>query len=577
MLIRKTFKYRLADPSKAVAAKLDWVLWRCRELYNSALTERRLAYSMRGVSISYYDQANQLPAIKEVLPEYGEIGSHVLQDTLRRLDKAFAAFFHRVMRGEKAGFPRYQGRNRFDSFTYPDIAGWKLEGNILTLSKIGNVRVKLHRPTLGKVKTVTIKREGEHWYVCFSCELEQDVTPVPIVSEVGIDVGLEKFATLSSGEQIANPRYFRLSADKLLARQQALSRGVRGSHRRDKVRSLVARLHRKVANQRRDFQHKLSRRLVAEYDAIYVEDLQIANMSKRVKPIVDEAASAVQGETVYAHNHAEAMSGLNKSISDAGWGMFLQMLAYKAVNAGKLVLKVKPQYTSQVCSGCGVVVKKELSERWHSCPCGVELDRDVNAAINILRLGTSLRNEFAQSAMLTPLGVGSSLLCLAGRGGAATGAQGGQFLADFQLALGSTLDALQGGDVGDAAGVEDTLEMIALVLEAAGQIAMSLDADFLPLAAFLVKGKTLDYYVGGAFDLTDPAEDAEAAFTSDFAAFHPDYLRVAHGNTQPLLVFFLVRGHIHHDDALHHPHLHTSQPHADGMVHGLEHIIYQLA
>ncbi|PZR96618.1 MAG: transposase [Candidatus Chloroheliales bacterium] len=391
MLIRKTFKYRILDPSKQVSSKLDWVLWKLRTLYNDALTERRLAYSMRGVSISYYDQANQLPEIKEALPEYAEIGSHVLQDTLRRLDKAFQAFFRRVKRGEKAGFPRYQGRGRFDSFTYPDIAGWKLEGDVLTLSKIGTLKIKLHRPIEGRIKTVTIKREGEHWCACFSVEIQQEVAPVAIKREVGIDMGLEKFATLSNGEQIANPRFFRLSADNLAVKQQALSRCVRGSNRRNKVRKQVAAWHRKVANQRRDFQHKLSRRLVDTYDAIYVEDLQITNMSKRAKSKVDEAATDIQGETVYAHNGASSKSGLNKSIADAGWGYFLQMPTYKAANAGKLLLKVNPKYTSQACSGCGTVVKKELSTRWHSCECGVELHRDHNAALNIQRLGTSPR------------------------------------------------------------------------------------------------------------------------------------------------------------------------------------------
>lgn len=391
MLYRKTFKYRILDPNQATIAKLDWVLWKLRTLYNDALTERRLAYSMRGVSISYYDQANQLSEIKDIDTDYREIGSHVLQDTLRRLDKAFAGFFRRVKQGQTPGYPRYKGRGRYDSITFPDSQGWKLEGDVLTLSKIGSVRITLHRPIEGKIKTVTIKRDGAHWYVAFSCEIEQDDQPVAVRSEVGIDVGLEMFATLSNGEQIANPRWYRLSADKLVAKQQALARCVRGSNRRDKVKKQVAAQHRKVANQRKDFQHKLSRRLVDSYDAIYVEDLQIKNMGKRANPIVDEAATAIQGEIVYAHNHASAKSGLNKSIADAGWGYFLQMLDYKAENAGKLLLKVNPRYTSQACSGCGVVVKKALDERWHSCECGVELGRDHNAALNVQRLVPSLR------------------------------------------------------------------------------------------------------------------------------------------------------------------------------------------
>ncbi len=405
MLIRKTFKYRLRV-SKTVVARLDWVLWRCRELYNAALTERREAYRMRGSGISYYDQANQLPEIKEALPEYAEIGSHVLQDTLRRLDKAFAAFFRRVKRGDKPGFPRYVGRGRFDSFTYPDVAGWKLEGDTLTLARIGAVRVKLHRPIEGKIKTVTIKREGEHWYVCFSTQQDQDIGSVPIKSEVGVDVGVEKFAALSNSEVIANPRYYRLSADCLVAKQQQLSRCVRGSHRRDKVGRQVATIHRKVRSQRRDFLHKQSRHLVDEYDAIYVEDLRIKNLVRRPKP---RPGDVVAGEPEYLPNGASAKAGLNQSISDAGWGMFVQLLTCKAVWAGKLLLKVNPRNTSQICSGCEVVVAKDLAERVHHCPtCGLYLDRDVNAARNILKLGTSLRNEVTQSAMPGPKGPGSS-------------------------------------------------------------------------------------------------------------------------------------------------------------------------
>jgi len=380
MLIRRTYKYRLRV-SKTTAARLDWVLWQCRQLYNAALQERIGAYQMRRVSVNYYDQANQLPSIKEVCPEYKEVGSHVLQDVLRRLDKAFQNFFRRVKQGQTPGFPRYQGRNRYDSFTFPDIAGWKLDGDRLTLSKIGDCRIILHRPLEGSIKTVTIKREGQHWYVCFSCEVEVAVPTVAVQSEVGLDVGLLHWATLSSGEQIANPRYLRKSLAKLKVEQQSLALKRRGSNRRKQQVRRVAELHRRVANQRKDFAHKISRRLVDSYDAVYTEDLRLTNMVK-------------------LHNMA-------LSFHDAGFGMFNAFGAYKAASAGKLWLQVNPRYTSQTCSGCGVIQKKELSERWHSCLCGTELDRDHNAAINILRLGTSLRVG-QPTAMLTPLGVGGS-------------------------------------------------------------------------------------------------------------------------------------------------------------------------
>src|SRR5579884_1333685 len=171
--MRKTFKYRIY-PTKETEQKLLWTLDRCRELYNAALSERKDAYKYTGKSISYYDQQNDLPLIKaEIRQEYQDIAAHVLQDVLRRLDKAFQHFFRRWKAGENPGYPRFQGRNRYDSFTYPDGAGWKLEGQSLHLSKIGKAKVILHRPIEGKIKTVTIKREVDEWYVTFSCERDE--------------------------------------------------------------------------------------------------------------------------------------------------------------------------------------------------------------------------------------------------------------------------------------------------------------------------------------------------------------------------------------------------------------------
>lgn len=362
MLVRRTYKYR-AYLSKAVERKASFTLTRCRELYNAALQEWRDAYRMRGVSVNYYDQANQLSAIKEVRPEYKDIHSQVLQDVLKRLDKARQAFYRRVKAGQTPGHPRFQGRNRYDSVTYPQ-GGWKLDGDRLTLSNIGALKLVLHRPLEGSVKTVSLKREGEAWYVCFSVEVE--AAPLPTSAEaVGVDMGLNYFATLSNGEQFTNPRYLRKSLAKLATKQQALARKVKGSHRRNKARQAVAAVHRRVRNQRADFAHKLSRQLVNRYGLIVFEDLKPANMVK--------------------------MHSLALSISDVGWSQFQEFTRNKAESAGRVVEFVNPAYTSQTCSGCGVVKKKELSERWHSCPCGVELDRDVNAAINILRLGSSQR------------------------------------------------------------------------------------------------------------------------------------------------------------------------------------------
>ena len=378
--MRKTYKYRIY-PTKETEQKLYWTLTRCRELYNAALSERKDAYKYAGKSISYSDQQNDLPEIKsEIREEYQDIAAHVLQDVLRRLSKAFDAFFRRCKNGEHPGYPRFQGRNRYVSFTYPDGAGWKFDGQCLHLAKIGKARVRLHRPLEGKIKTVTIKREVNEWYVAFSCEVDVP-EKLPLSSEdVGIDLGVTHLATLSNGQMIEHPRYYRKAQKTLEKRQQALSRKKRGSHRRDKARQLVAKTHRTIARQRKDFQHKASRKLVEHYQVMVFEDIKSGNLIRKPKPKQDETGK-------YLPNGASAKGGLNKSILDAGWGTFVQLCSSKAAWAGRTLIKVDPKFTSQVCSQCGTVRKKDLSERWHRCDCGAELDRDVNAAINILERG----------------------------------------------------------------------------------------------------------------------------------------------------------------------------------------------
>ncbi len=221
----------------------------------------------------------------------------------------------------------------------------------------------------------------------FSCEVDAP-EKLPVSSEdVGIDLGVNHLATLSNGEMIEHPRNARRAKKILEKRQQALSRKKKGSHRRIRAKKLIGRAHKKIRNQRRDFLHKVSRKLVDRYQVIVFEDLQIKNLVKRPKPKQDEET----GE--YLPNGAAAKGGLNKSILDGGWGMFMEMVTSKAEGAGRIIMKVSPKYTSQICSGCGTMRKKTLEERWHSCDCGAELDRDVNAAINILRLGTSQRSN----------------------------------------------------------------------------------------------------------------------------------------------------------------------------------------
>ena len=405
---RKAFKYRLY-PNKEQEQTLFWTLTRCRELYNAALTERRDAYNFhvrqhpnyydkatrqqltKELTVNYPEQKGTLPQIKaELREEYQDIHSQVLQDVLLRLERAFQNFFRRVREGAgEPGYPRFKGRHRYDSFTYPQ-GGFSVDVQekraTLTLSKIGTIKVKLHRKLEGKMKTCTVKHEAGQWYVVFSCEVAPP-EPLPALdSEVGIDLGITHFAALSDGTFIESPRYLRQAEKKLAKRHQALSRKKRGSHRRDKARQLVAKAHRKIKNQRRDFHQKHSTQLVKQYQTIVFEELEIQNLTKHAKPKQDEQGT-------YLPNGASAKSGLTKSILDAGWGQFQQMCVTKAACAGHTVLKVNPRYTSQVCSQCGTVRKKSLEERWHSCECGCSLDRDTNAALNILRLGSSQRGD----------------------------------------------------------------------------------------------------------------------------------------------------------------------------------------
>src|SRR5450755_1041904 len=407
----KAYKYRIYA-NTATTEKLHWVLDRCRELYNAGLQERRDAYEMavkrhpnyyddearklltREHAIGYYEQKRELVDIKDLRPEYREIASHVLQDVTLRLKHAFDGFFQRVRNGEQPGYPRFQGRDRYDSFCYPDGAGWKLDtkerptdntGIVrvnLHLSKIGTVKLHLHRNMGGTIKTLTIKREGEHWYAVFTCEIGKP-EPLPMSYEdVGIDLGVTHFAALSNGEFIDHPRYFRKAEKKLAKAQQALSRKKRGSHRRTKAVKQVTKCHRKIANQRKDFQHKDSRKLVNQYQVIVFEDLQVKNLTKAPAPKQNEETGK------YLPNGASAKAGLNKSILDAGWSTFTQMVIVKAAWAGRTVIFVDPYKTSQICSGCRTEgPHKGLDERVHTCVhCGLVLDRDTNAARNVLRL-----------------------------------------------------------------------------------------------------------------------------------------------------------------------------------------------
>jgi putative transposase len=300
--------------------------------------------------------------------------SQVLQDVLLRVDRAYQAFFRRIQQGETPGYPRYQGANRYHAFTYPQYGnGAMLDGGLLSLSKIGRISLQLHRPLEGVPKTVTVSKEADGWYMCFSCT-EVPVRPLPPTGrETGIDMGLKMFLVTAEGELVENPRHYRKAEKHLKKAQRRVSRRKKGSKRRKKAVALPAKQHQKVRRQRTDFHHKTALHLLQAYDTIYLEDLRVANMVR---------------------NHH-----LAKSSSDAGWAAFRTILDAKAACAGRQVIAVPAQYTSQDCSGCGGRVLKSLSVRTHICSsCGLVLDRDENAARNILWAGQALRGVVGRPA-----------------------------------------------------------------------------------------------------------------------------------------------------------------------------------
>lgn len=360
MIVRKSFQYRLKltkKQAKILQAHLD----ECRWLYNELLAQRKLAYEDIDMSLSKYDQSMLLPLLKEERSSLSQVHSQVLQNVVDRLDKAFQGFFRRCKLGENPGFPRFRGVDRYKSICYPQ-SGFSLIGNELKLSKIGRIRVKMHRPILGSIKTCTIaKNASGEWDVSFSCDV--DVEPLTEKQEsIGIDVGLQSFATLSNGQHIENPRFFKQSEKRLAKAQKKLAKLEKEQLKRPKQKKVVARIHEKIANQRKNFCHKESKKIIEQYQYICVEDLNIKKMLQT--------------------------SHFAKSIADVSWNQFLQFLSYKAVEAGRKLGLVNPAYTTQDCNRCGYREEKKLSDRSHHCTnCGYTASRDFNAAQNILALG----------------------------------------------------------------------------------------------------------------------------------------------------------------------------------------------
>ncbi|MEP7286736.1 MAG: transposase [Chloroflexota bacterium] len=380
-----TYEYRLY-PRKVERERLERLLDQSREVYNAALAQCKTAYEATG---KHQTALKQWPYFRDWRNTFPDLllNASSVQHTLRGVDKAYAAFFRRLKDGETPGHPRFKGQTHFKSFEYTYGDGCKLDYEatldrmVLTVQNVGSLKIKLHRflPTGATVKHVILKRKATGWYVFLQLEVAPHQLPLPLCNglpHVGGDMGLLRLLTLSDSTEIDNPRWLRQALADLRRAQRTLSRAEKGSQNRKDKRLIVAKLHEHIANQRRDFWHRLTSWLVKHYGLIALEQLNLSFMTHNLH--------------------------LSLSAHDAGLGAFQTLLGYKAVEAGSLVTWVNPAYTSQACSGCGELVEKPLSVRVHHCPNPeylLELDRDVNAAINILQLALDKSARIGPSAV----------------------------------------------------------------------------------------------------------------------------------------------------------------------------------
>ena len=394
----RSFRFRVY-PFKKQELTLNNQLELAKRLYNLLLDRANKKYKEEKKGFACFDMNKYIAEFRAEHAEYQAIHSQALQNVSDRVSKAYSNFFKRIRRkksGEciKAGFPRFK---RFvKSITYPQ-SGFELMDNNhkLKLSKVGGIPIKMHRKLSGKIKTLTIKRElSGKWFAILTCDLSDSASNIPFSNgsneKIGIDVGIQKFAAFSNGEVVSNPGFYVVSEKKLKRIQKRLSRKEKRSTNRKKARLALARLHEKISDQRNDFLHKLSRKIVNEYGFIAAEKLKISNM--------------VRANGNNRRNHAH-FNSFSKHISDASWNKFMQMLSYKAESAGRKLICVDPRGTSQECSNCRQMVRKELSERVHRCPfCGIIIDRDINAAINILRKAELVCKDEKSAATAGPAG-----------------------------------------------------------------------------------------------------------------------------------------------------------------------------
>jgi len=354
--MRKTFKYRIY-PSKSQISKINNILELTRFVYNQTLALRKDSWELDKTHVSLYETSNMLTKWKIDKPELNNVHSQILQNAQRRVDLAFKSFWRRSKAGQTPGFPRFKGFGRYNSLTYPQM-GFSLHPDGLYLSKIGRVKIVLHRPIKGTIKTCTIKRTPTgKWFVYFSCEVEKDIPLPKTDKKVGIDLGLITYIQCSDETKIDKPRFFKREQKALAKVQRRLSK-----LKNYKNRHSVGLVHERIVNSREDFCHKASKSIVDKYDFIVHEELDVQNMLEQKK--------------------------YSKSISDASWSTFIEFLTYKAESADRIIISVDPRGTSQRCYRCGEFVPKDIEERNHNCSnCGLNVSRDLNSALEILRLG----------------------------------------------------------------------------------------------------------------------------------------------------------------------------------------------
>ena len=344
------------------SASLSTLLSHLCELYNAALQERRDAWKVCRKSVGLYDQMAELTQLRAVDTESSSFPAAIQRDPLRRVDHAFKSFFRRCKAGQFPGFPRFRSQDRYASFTV-DAQNFYIEGDRIVIVKLGGFGFRTRCRIKGQPRSVCISRRGSRWQAIVACEIGAAPKKRPVSNAVGIDVGLATLATLSNGTEIENPRWTKREQDRLASANRNLVRKKRGSKNRARALERLRRVYQRIQGLRRNYLHSISNQLVANYDLIAFEDLNIRGM---------------------------VQSRLAKSIMDVAWGELIRQLIYKAEEAGVWAVPVNPGGTSQMCSRCGVEVPKRLAERWHKCSCGLSLSRDHNAALNVLRLGESL-------------------------------------------------------------------------------------------------------------------------------------------------------------------------------------------